>query len=345
MESTGLNKQPWHKQVLKQIIGIGIAGIFLYFAFRGTNFEQLLSYTHNLNLFDLVVVFSTSVLSHLLRAYRWTILLAPLSERKISLWNSFCAVIYGYAVNIVLPRGGEIARLVSISKTENIPWVGVLPTMFIDRLLDVAMLVLLLGTSILLLPLGEMNAPWLIPAGVGMCLSTIAGLILLPFGGRIMRFVLSRSLMLKTVPVAIAAKINELSLQFDQGTKCLVDVLNLPKIAFLSFAIWGLYWANFYFMLRAFHLTGQVGMDKSLVIFTIGSVGVLVPTPGSVGSYHFLVSQGLQKLAGINGDQSLAFATVLHIFCFILATCIPAALCFIGQSLFVAKNKGDELVK
>lgn len=345
MESTGLNKQPWHKQVLKQAVGIGIAGIFLYFAFRGTNFEQLLSYTNNLSLFDLGIVFSTSVLSHLLRAYRWTILLAPLSERKISLWNSFCAVMYGYAVNIVLPRGGEIARLVSISKTENIPWVGVLPTMFIDRLLDVAMLVLLLGTSILLLPLGEMNAPWLIPAGVGMCVCTVGGLILLPFAGKIIRFVLSIPVILKAVPAAVTAKINELSLQFEQGTKCLVDVLNLPKIAFLSFSIWGLYWANFYFMLRAFHLTEQVSVDKSLVIFTIGSVGVLVPTPGSVGSYHFLVSQGLQKLAGINADQSLAFATVLHIFCFILAICIPAALCFVWQSLFAAQSKNDRLAK
>lgn len=322
----------------KQIVSLLIAGVFLYFAFKDCNFQKLWQYAQALDPFYIVLVCLTGLLSHFLRAWRWVILLSPLSERKISLFNSFCAVMYGYAVNVVVPRGGEIARLVSISKTESISWAGVLPTMFIDRLLDIAMLVLLLGLTLTVLPLGEMNMPWLMPAGLSMCAATLVGLVLLPFVGKIIRALSGFDLAKKVVPEKIMAKVLELSEQFDLGTKCLTNLFNLPAIAVLSLSIWVAYWLNLYLMIFAFHLQDKVDMAKSLVVFTVGSVGVLVPTPGSVGSYHFLVSQGLQKIAGINADQALAFATVLHIFCFVIITCVPAAICFAIQNAGARKS-------
>jgi glycosyltransferase 2 family protein len=96
-----------------------------------------------------------------------------LAEKPVGLWNAFCAVMYGYAVNIAVPRGGEVARIVSIAKTEKLPWIGVVPTMFIDRLLDIAMLVLLIGITLVLLPPEFRNSmQWMVPAGVALCSGT-----------------------------------------------------------------------------------------------------------------------------------------------------------------------------
>ena len=321
------------KQVAKQLICLGIAAGFLYLAFRECDFNKLLYYIQRLDPGFLALVCLSGLISHVLRAVRWVILLCPLSDKKISLWNSFCAVIYGYAVNIVLPRGGEVARLVSISKTENIPWAGVLPTMFIDRLLDVAMLVMLLGITITVLPLGEMNMPWLAPAGWSLCAATVVGLIALPFTGKIIRALTATPLLKAKLPEKIMTKIGELSEQFDLGTRALTRAVNLPSIGALSFGIWLCYWLNLYLMGFAFHLNDKLDISKSLVVFTIGSVGVLVPTPGSVGSYHFLVSKGLQQMIHIDSDQALAFATVLHFICFVAVTCVPAAICFAVQSM------------
>ena len=330
-------KEPLAKTIIKQVLGLAVAGVFLYFAFKDANWTDLLRYAEPLNPTFLYVLACSAMLSHLIRAWRWTILLQPLSDKKISLWNSFCAVMYGYAVNVVLPRGGEVARLVAISKSESIAWAGVLPTMFIDRLLDIAMLVLLLGITITVFPM-PMDLPWLIPAGISMCVATFVGLGSLPFLGKIGRAVMGTELLKSRVPSGILSKVDGLLLQFDLGTRSLTNPAKLAIIAASSLAIWGGYFVNLWCMLHAFNLQNVIDLPKALVVFTIGSVGVLVPTPGSVGSYHFLTSKCLQQLGHVNADQSLAFATVLHFMCFIVLTCIPAAVCFIVQAIRSAKK-------
>lgn len=332
-------KEPMAKQVIKQAFGLALAGGFLYYSFKDADWNKLLHYMQQLNPMWLGVLAISGLTSHLIRSWRWVILLQPLSDRKISLWNSFCAVMYGYAVNVVLPRGGEIARLVAMSKSESIPWAGVLPTMFIDRLLDIAMLVLLLGITMSVSKL-PMDLPWLLPAGQTMCLATFVGLGALPFAGRIGRWILALEPIKKLVPESIAAKLDQLLVQFDQGTKSLTNPLMIGAIAIMSILIWAFYFINLYCVIQAFNLQNVIDLPKALIVFTIGSVGVLVPTPGSVGSYHYLTSQCLQKLGNVNPDQSLAFATVLHFMCFIVLTCVPAAICFAVQSGKQSKKNG-----
>lgn len=317
----------------KQLIGIAVAFLLLWLAFRGTNFQELWKNMQTVQPLYLGLVCLSGLMSHFLRAMRWIILLRPLSDHKISLWNSFCAVMIGYAVNVVIPRGGEIARLVSISRTEKLPWAGVLSTMFIDRLLDIALLVFLLGFTLLVIPPEfSKSLPWLVPGGGLLTLSTIIGLLLLPWVGTIINVLLEKPMVKERIPSHAFEAVTKLAQQFDLGTKSLKSPVAYPAIALLSLLIWFFYWLNFYLMIFAFGLQEKVSALQCLMVFTIGSVGVLVPTPGSVGSFHFLVSQGLMMVAGIDKDLSLAYATVLHIVCFVIVTCVPAAVCVAIQS-------------
>lgn len=329
-------------QLFKQLISILLAGAFLYFAFSGANIKELFAYTHNLNPLFLGLVCLSSVLSNFCRAIRWTILLKPLENRKISLWNSFSAVMYGNAVNVILPRGGEIARLISISKLENISWIGVLPTLLIDRLLDIIMLVMFLGVTLSIVPADKIQIPWLVPVGLSMCVATFAGLFILPFIGKIISFLVKNEPVKSLLSEKVQEKILQLSIQFDIGTRCLTNPLNLPAIIFLSVSMWVFYWLNLYLMLFAFHLEHIIGAKQSLIVFAIGSMGVLIPTPGSIGSYHFLISQGLMQASSlINKDLALAFATVLHLICFVITACLPAAFCFAVQQ-FMKKGTTNQ---
>jgi uncharacterized protein (TIRG00374 family) len=330
-----VTQQPEEKKqgIGKQLIGIAVAALFLWFAFKGTDFNELWHHIQKIQPFYLVMVGLSGLTSHFLRAWRWVTLLSPLSDKKISLWNSFCAVMVGYAVNVVIPRGGEVARLVSISRSEQLPWAGVLSTMFIDRLLDIALLVFLLGFTLTMLPSEfAKTLPWLVPGGISLTVSTVVGLLLLPYMSSIIKFLLSRNFIKDKLPEHIFSKITNLSDQFDLGTKSLKNPVAYPAIAILSVLIWFFYWLNFYLMIYAFGLEAKVSAAQCLTVFTIGSVGVLVPTPGSVGSFHFLVSQGLMMVAGVNKDLALAYATVLHILCFVIITCVPAAICVAIQS-------------
>lgn len=333
-----VKKEGGAKAVLKQLLGIFLAAGLLWFCFKDADFNKLWQYTQAADGKFMFAVLLTALLSHLLRAWRWVILLQPLSDKRIGLFNSFAAVMYGYAVNIVVPRGGEVARLVSISKKESIPIAGVLPTMFIDRLLDLAMLVMLLGLTLSKLPEGILNPALTGPLGIAMCVATVAGLVTLPFVGKIGKCVVEMAPIKNALPAGIRSKVNELLMQFEIGTKSLTSVSKLIVIAASSFLIWICYWANMYLMLWAFHLEKLVDLSKSLLVFTIGSVGVLVPTPGSVGSYHMLTSQALEKACGVNPAQALAFATVTHLLCFVVVTCIPASICFVIQSSSAGKK-------
>lgn len=324
----------------KQLIGIAFAGVFLWLAFKGTDPAKLWSYIKEVQPFYLLLVCLSGLASHFLRALRWVLLLAPLTDKKVSLWNSFCAVMYGYAVNVVLPRGGEVARLVSISKTEKLPWIGVLSTMFIDRLLDIALLVLLLGFTLTVFPTTAFaDMKWLVPGGISLSIATVLGLLVLPQMAGIINWLVSQPALSSKLPASLIQRVENLSKQFDTGCRSLKNPVTYPAIAGLSLAIWFFYWLNFYLMICAFGLQDKVSPSQCLVVFTIGSVGVLVPTPGNVGSFHFLVSQGLSIVSGINHELALAFASLLHVMCFVVVTCVPAAVCFVAQTY---KAKQDQ---
>jgi uncharacterized protein (TIRG00374 family) len=330
-------------QFLRQSIGIALAIFFLWLTFRNTDFKQLWAHMVELNGWWLIVIGLVCLLGHYIRAVRWCILLKPLAPGGVSQFNSFCAVLIGYAVNVAVPRGGEIARIVSISKSESLPWVGVLPTLFIDRLLDLAFLVLLLGVTLLLLPQDLLKANgWLVPAGAVICAATVAGLAALPSCGRLLRYVCRQDLAVKHLPSKLIDKLSGLSEQFDLGTRSLSDKGKLPTIAVLSLSIWVTYFANMYFMVYAFDLQDSIDLAHALVIFTIGTVGVLVPTPGAVGSYHLLVSKALNMVSDIEPSMALAFTTIFHAYTFIIITCAGAAVCFALQSSGVGRRSTDK---
>lgn len=334
---------PWQKQIVKQVISLSIAVLFLWISFKNVNMGQVWLRMQTLNPVWVLALCASAILSHYIRAVRWTIMLQPLADKdprrdpnnkRISIWNSFCAVMIGYAINIPLPRGGEVARVVSISKTERIPWAGVLPTMLIDRLLDFAMLVLLIGVTLVLLPPEiKDQVRWLVPAGQALCGATLVGLLCLPKMSAIMRFILAMKLVNNAIPEKFRGKVAALTDQFEEGTACLANPIAFPAIGALTFAMWFFYWLNMEFMVYAFDMQKIVDPVRCLMVFAIGSVGVIVPTPGSAGSYHLAASQALHMVAGVDQTQAMAFVTAFHAISFVFIACIVAAICVMVQSM------------
>ncbi len=339
--------QLW-KQILAFVLGIAL----LYFAFSGTDINKTLAYASNVNIFYLVVVCFTGLIAHLLRAVRWLIFLKPVAGRNVGLFHSFYAVIIGYAVNIVIPRGGEVARLVAINRLERIPIAGVLPTLLIDRLIDFVFLACLVGISLNLLPDSLLQA---LPAKMGWNLpplvyrfacaimlgASLLGLVLLPLTARIIGWLTSIDMVVKALPERVLIKLKELTADFEKGASCLNNPFNYPLIAFLSLLMWACYWLNYYLILFAFRLENQVSAKDALISFTIGSVGVLIPTPGSAGGVHLLVQKGLMLTCNLPPEQGLAVATVYHAMAFIIATCIPAAGCILIEMFLKRKKAGE----
>ena len=70
--------------------------------------------------------------ANVVRGLRWGLLISSLGERfKMS--NIIYAVLGNYAVNMVLPRVGEVWRCGIITKYDKIPFTKLLGTLLIDR--------------------------------------------------------------------------------------------------------------------------------------------------------------------------------------------------------------------
>lgn len=114
----------WFRALLKRpsvhlAVSIVVAAIFLILAFRGTDLHQIALSLERVNYWWLLLSFGILMVSHLVRAWRWGFLLAPMKE-GIGLRNLFSGVMIGYFVNNLLPRAGEIARPYAIGKLERI---------------------------------------------------------------------------------------------------------------------------------------------------------------------------------------------------------------------------------
>lgn len=335
--SDTLSTTPKSSQVIKLLLVSLTTVIFLWLAFTGVDFSEMLSHSKEVSAPPVLLVGISVLVGTFLRSYRWTLLLRSLrtdSELPIGQFNAFYAVLMGYAVNIVLPRGGEVVRLLSICKAERLPWAGVLATMFIDRMLDVAALAILLGLTLFFLP-NEMptSMPGLVTGGIVLIVVAVAGLCLLPHIGSIAAKCLELGFVKRHLSANFGTKLSELAIQFDQGSGSLRSFARFPYIALLSMLIWFTYWLNFYLMVFAFGLQDEINAIKCLIIFTIGSVGSLIPTPGSIGSIHYLVKMAAIETAQISAEQALTFATISHLFIFIIFPSLIAASVFLYKRI------------
>ncbi|MBZ0185526.1 MAG: flippase-like domain-containing protein, partial [Candidatus Obscuribacterales bacterium] len=274
------------KILLAFLLAIGL----LWWVFKDCDLNAIIDYSKRIDPIFVVLTLIVGLISHILRAARWIILLKPVANRSISLWNSFYSIIAGYVVNIIVPRGGEVVRLVFISRLEKLPWPGVAPTVFIDRLLDIVLLVLLFAASVPAIPKSiHDQMPWLLCSSMSLMAITIIALALLPKGAQIMTWFKNLEFVKKKMPEPLSKKLDSLIEQFHQGTRCITDPVAYPMILALTAGMWFCYFLNFYMMIFAFHLQEKVGMLACFLIFTIGSLGNLVPTPGSVGGFHAMV--------------------------------------------------------
>src|SRR5574344_1846362 len=76
--------------------------------------------------------------ANIIRGFRWKLLINSVGD-EVKISNAIHAVLGNYAVNLVLPRVGEIWRCGVITKYDKISFTKLLGTLFIDRVCDTLM--------------------------------------------------------------------------------------------------------------------------------------------------------------------------------------------------------------
>ena len=276
----------------------------------------------------ILVVLGAYVLSNIIRAIRWRMLIRPMGYNA-SLINAFLTLMLGYFANLGFPRLGELLRPASLARYENIPMEKLVGTVVSERVIDF----ICLGIIILLSLVLEFRIISEFIVSNGGFTEKISGIlthplfwtvIILGFG---LLWFISRQDRFKQSRFYL--KLKEIIHGFGEGLKTIFKLQNPWLFIGYSLTIWLLYYLMTYLCFSAFLPTAHLGLKAGLVIFTLGTLGIVIPTPGGMGSYHFLLGEGL-KVYGLSSGDSFSFANIIffsiQIFCNIFIGLIAVIL-------------------
>ncbi|HLG58456.1 MAG TPA: lysylphosphatidylglycerol synthase transmembrane domain-containing protein [Vicinamibacterales bacterium] len=302
------------RTTIVSLLAVVLVGWFLRHADLGDVWAQVRHANGGL----LVVGFVCVMLTYWARAVRWRYLLAPVG--KTTFRSVLRATVIGFAALAILPaRMGDVLRPYLLARREGLPTSATFATIVLERVLDlIAVLVLLAvyvwgfsGSSLpdrLLRPI-EVSAAIAAAAAAGLL---VVMWILATHPEKIGTLAGTAA---RVLPGRWSDRIGRLASTFSSGFAAARDPKALLMGVLWSFPLWLAIAAEAWAVTVAFGIdmpfTGAFLLQSLLVI------GVAVPTPGGVGSYHEAYRIGVTAFFGAPNDRAVAAAIVTHAISFV----------------------------
>jgi uncharacterized protein (TIRG00374 family) len=262
----------------------------------------------------LIAGFFAVILTYVLRAYRWQFLLHPIGGSRFR--TAFRTTIIGFAALGVLPaRAGDVLRPYLLARQEGLNTSAAFATIVMERVLDLIAVLALLAFYVWGVADPASLPPALLrPIEVSSGLAGAVAVVLMGImwvlathPERIGRLVFSAA---RFLPHQIADRLAGLAQTFSSGFACAREPRVFALALFWSFPLWLAIAAEVWLVTIAFGIvmpfTGTFLVQALLVI------GVAVPTPGAVGSYHEAYRIGVTAFFGAADDAAVAAALVTH---------------------------------
>ena len=300
------------KTFLQYAIILIITGLLIWFSLRGLTGENkgeyLLKTWRAADKGWLMAMAVIAMISHLLRAERWRMLLEP-TGYKGRLSHSFLSLMVGYLVNLVIPRGGEVSRCYNLYKLEDTPVELSFGTVVVERIVDLVCLLALISIAFVL----EWDKLLAFLETLTLRSSEGAGAsaVFLYAGGGLILLAALLILLVKKNKRVNTFIVNAWH-GFKDGLMSIFKLKNKGRFVAYSITIWMLYFLMSYTVILAFPETEHLGVEAVFSLFAIGSIAMAVPLPGGAGSYHVLVPQGLVFLYQVGQADAVAFTFIFH---------------------------------
>ena len=331
-------------KIIKYIASLGFAFGILYLLFKNQDPIQLVAEIQKVDGEWVILSMIFGGWAYVSRGFRWIVLIDALGYKSSKL-NSVSAVSVGYFTNMFIPRAGEISRCTALNQVEKVPVDKLFGTILIERVIDFVFLISLIFLTVLL-KFNEifkfyttLQAQQSQEDGGNKLLATLIFIII---GGII--FFLGKRWLKKS-------KFYEKVLDFidglKEGFKSIKNMKRKSAFWFHTFSIWIMYFLMTYICFFAMEETLHLTAADGLFLLVLGGIGMVIPTPGGVGSYHAIVMIGLSVLGvgtiylGEGGDPTnpaLLFPTIVHV----AQTLVAIIMGSIGLLiLFLSKKKNN----
>ncbi|MEO8076482.1 MAG: lysylphosphatidylglycerol synthase transmembrane domain-containing protein [Acidobacteriota bacterium] len=307
------------RTVLILLLTLGL----LAFSFRGTNVAGVWAEARGADRGLLGIAVIVTALTYAVRAWRWQSLLAPIGTTRFV--NAFSTTVIGFAANSLLPaRAGEVIRPYLLARREHLNASSAFATIVLERLLDLATVLLLFAGFVLTLGPGVISGDPAQLARVkgGGLVAAAAALgaigVLFALAGHPERLGRAALRIERVLPARLATMVAGFVETFAQGLAVMRDPARLFAALALSFPMWMSIAAGIWLTSRAFHIIFPY--PASFLVMTILVVGVAAPTPGAIGAFHAAYIFAVTTFFGVSPDRAGAAALLLHAISFVPVT-------------------------
>lgn len=300
------------KKALRYILPVILTVVLVWYLFQKVDFRQTMEIlSHGVDYWWILAAMGISVVSHVFRAMRWRLQLDALKV-PATMMELTCAVFGCYALNLLLPRLGELWRCTFVAKRSDARFTTVMGSMVADRMADSLMVLFLILLTFVLAapalaafmaryPVGEgilrlLYSPWVWMAAVAA--AVIVWWLLHRFRDR-----------------PLIARIRRWTAEIWKGFAVTATMPGRWRFMLLTIAIWGCYFVQLYVAFYAFAFTRTLcsepglafGLLPCLVAFVFSSIGMAVPSNGGLGPWNIAIMFGL-AIYGVADVEGAAFS-------------------------------------
>ncbi|MEO6883604.1 MAG: lysylphosphatidylglycerol synthase transmembrane domain-containing protein [Bacteroidia bacterium] len=298
------------KQKLLSIVKVLLflsLGIFLIWIsvskLSSKDISDITNALHNVRYGWIILSVFIGLISHVIRAIRWKMLLEPLGHHP-KLSNTFFAVMVGYLANYAMTRIGEATRCGILSRYENIPFAESFGTVIVERIIDVLVFFLFIIAMFILqfkTIYGYMQTS-IFPIISAETNHFSSGKILFFVFIGVVFFALIIGIFVfrKKFKGAFFDKVKNILKGFSGGLKSIRNIKKPFLFWFYSFFIWILYYLMLHVCFFSLDQTTNLTVPDILTVFIFGTFMVML-TPGGIGAYPFAMKQVL-LLYGVNAN-------------------------------------------
>ncbi len=289
------------KVVLPLVLGIYI----VYYLINKIDPHELWAVLKSANWAILLFSLIFGLLGNTIRAYRWSLFINPLGySPRLS---NLCFAIYGgYAVNLAIPRAGEIWKCGMTAKVEKIPFTKLFGTMILDRIFDmftvvfISIAAFIINMQFFMSQLEQNKSTFdvvmMILKSPILYIAIVAAIITTYI---VFKFFKENIIVVK-VKNFISGMINDMKTIWHMKTK--------GRLLLSTIGIWGSYFLYFYITFYAFDFTENLGITAGLITFALSSLSMIIPSNGGLGPWQIAVIASLM-LYGVGELNATAFAT------------------------------------
>ena len=295
------------KRALRTLASLALSAVFLYFALRGLSWGEIRTALAQARWEWVAASFVPALASLACRAFRWGVFVRPVAP--VATMSLVSATAVGFAANMVLPlRAGEVIRPWMLSQKEGIPFAKAFATVALERLFDMATLVIFFVVAMATLPLPD---DWrgYGRAFVGTFIVFLAAIVV--FVAAPKRVIGMLETILRPLPEGLRGRVLDVARQFATGLAGLGSFGAILVAAAWSLAIWGGIALSFGLCFFAFDLDVPF-VEASITVAAMVAIAVSIPGgPGFIGMFQFgcVVALGVY---GVPGAAAASYSFACH---------------------------------